>query len=123
MNKVKYRIDRSKKRIMRFSHYAFLKIRRTPRVIRYTLAIIFFVLGGFFLPNPLLPGRLMILIGIGIFLPGLQYKYIGRHFKSDNIKKIEESVISNIEIALNTNPRWYHKYKSKIKKIWKRFNY
>ncbi len=121
MTKIRNKLKHSKNVLMRFSHYVFLKIRRTPRVIRYTLAIIFFVLWWLFLPNPLLPWRLMILIGIGIFLPWLQYKYIWRHFKSDNMKKIEEGVISNIEIALNTNPRWYHKYKSKIKKIWKRF--
>ncbi len=106
---------------MRFSHYTFLRIRKTPRIIRYTSAIILFVLWWVSLSNPLLPWWLMILVWLGIFLPWIQYRYIWKHFKSDSIRKIEDGVKTNLELVFSTNPKWYQKAKIKIRKFWKIF--
>ncbi len=121
MNKIQNKLKNSKMLVMKISHHIYLKLKKLPKTLRYSLAILFLIIGGVFMTNPLLPWWLFVAIGIWIFLPWFQYKYIWKHFKSDSIKNLEQNVAINIENALNTNPRRYHKYKTKWKKILKYF--
>jgi c-di-AMP phosphodiesterase-like protein len=121
MDKLKNRLKYSKKKLMRFSHLIYLWLNKFPRLIRYLIAIILLIMWGIFTTNPLLPWWLLIIVGIWIFLPETQYKYVGKYFKSDKIRKIEKDVTENIENILKTNPKRYYKYKVKIKKFLKSF--
>lgn len=115
------KLQNFQKKMMKISHHVYLKSRKLPSLLRNIIAILFLIIWTVFMTNPLLPWWLLILIGVWIFLPGLQYKYIWRHFKSDNIKKVEDDIATSIESVLQTNPRWYHKYKSRMKKFLKFF--
>lgn len=121
MSKFKNIVNNIKNKMMKTSHYVYLKSRKLPRSLRNITAILFLIVGSIFMTNPLLPWWILIIIGIGIFLPWIQYRYVWKYFKSENIKKVESDIAMDIEHALQTNPKWYHRYKSKIKKIWKYF--
>lgn len=121
MNKIQNKIKKSKILLMKFSHHIYLKLKKLPTALRYFVAIALLIIWSIFIVNPLLPWWLFVAMGIWIFLPWLQYKYVWKHFKSDSIKKVEYDIAMNIESALNTNPRWYQKYKIRWKKILKYF--
>lgn len=120
-DKLKKYIKNIKNKMMKISHHIYLRSRKLPSLLRNIIAILFVIVWTVFMTNPLLPWWFLILIGVWIFLPGLQYKYIWKYFKSDSIKKIENDIAMSIESTLQTNPGRYYKYQSKIKKIWKYF--
>lgn len=120
IKKIKSKWNKIKWGIMKFFHINYLKTVWIPIYVKYILSIVLIISGIVLLTTPI-PWILFILIGIWIISPTLQYKYIWKYFKSDEFKKIEDNIAMSIENVLNTKQQWYHKYKSKWKKILKKF--
>ena len=116
-NRIRNNWDKLKWNVMKFFHISHLKMLRIPMPVKYTISIVFIGSGIVLLTTPI-PWILFIFMWIGILSPTMQYRYIGKHFKPSSIKKVENDVATNIEYALQTNPKWYYKYKMKIKNIW-----
>jgi len=87
---IKKKLNNFKRKIMRCFHKIYLKLVFIPRPIKYTIAI-FFVSTWWILMTTPVPWRLFVLMGVWIFFPSMQYKYIGRHFKPATIKNIEKT--------------------------------
>jgi len=123
MRRLKAKTKHIKRKTLRHIHSVYFMIQKMPWPMKYWAAWWLIIFGFASLINPLVPGRLLLSVGIGIFSPKLYKKLIGKHARTkkfDDIIAEHVDKIGNVLTAKKTKKSFVHFNKLFKRKLLKR---
>jgi len=111
IKKFKHKIRRWKKKAMQSMHNTYFFVNKLPWPIKYGAGMICVLVWVASLPNPLLPGRLFLWVGLWIFFPASYHKLLWKYVKTKNFEEVVSYHSKWVFVILKAKYKFYFKRK------------